>query len=180
MLNPKIQDFIDECQSAYACYTFCVSGMDKQAKQFESHLENYPAATIHIDNVDPRLKRSAATLGLSDLTAKLKRDSEYSSTVGKFLLVFIYSRWDEYHRSIIASSLQKQTKDVRCNLMGDLREIRNCIIHDKSIISQKQIDKLKCIHWVLAPGELNVTAEMMKMFVEQAHFMQKYIMESST
>ena len=59
--------------------------------------------------------------------------------------------------------------DVQCDLMGDVRHIRNAIIHENSEIGEKVIDKLKMLPsiWKPEPGNLTITENMVHALMEQ-------------
>ncbi|HHQ4453503.1 TPA: hypothetical protein ACSP0N_004161, partial [Aeromonas veronii] len=48
-----------------------------------------------------------------------------------------------------------------CPLMGDLRKIRHCIIHHKSIVSDNGLS-FEYLKWIFQPGPLNITYEMFR------------------
>ena len=58
---------------------------------------------------------------------------------------------------------------VQCTLMGDLRHIRNVIIHEDAVIPQDFSDKLELLPqiWSLEPGELRITEQMVHSLMEQ-------------
>jgi hypothetical protein len=62
-------------------------------------------------------------------------------------------------------------KGVRSDLMGDLRLIRHCIVHNKSVITSEP-EKLKDLKWQLAPGELRITYDMFSGLIDQINRMQ--------
>jgi hypothetical protein len=98
----------------------------------------------------------------------MRHDGEFFDTIAKSLLVLLYSRWDEYYRPLFANDIGADPKTVRCNLLGDLRHIRNCIVHAKSVVTNEHT-KLKVLPWNIKPGPLVITREMLTLFVEASH-----------
>ena len=54
--------------------------------------------------------------------------------------------------------------------MGDLRLIRHCIVHNKSIVTNENT-KLKELKWSLSPGELKITKDMFSRLLDQINHM---------
>jgi hypothetical protein len=55
--------------------------------------------------------------------------------------------------------------------MGDIRLIRHCILHNKSIVTEKYA-AFKELSWQLSPGPLVITDEMFKTLIDQINRMQ--------
>ena len=165
--HPLLADFQKECQSMFACYVFATRGVE-HAKGMITSSPPPKGARVFISEVDPNVKRATATLLAEDLVEMMKHDGEFFDAIAKSLLVFLYSKWDEYYRPLFAKDVGTDPKNVKCNLLGDLRLIRNCIIHAKSIITNEHT-KLKVIPWTLAPGQLVITRETLTSFTEATH-----------
>ena len=103
-----------------------------------------------------------------DLYEKMKHDGEFADVLAKALLVEIYSDWDEYFRPQFASAIGTVKNKVKCDLLGDLRHIRNCIVHDRSVLAAKHA-QLTSLRWQLTPGILRITQDMFSVFIDQAN-----------
>jgi len=68
------------------------------------------------------------------------------------LIVRIYSDWDEKFRAAIGLEYGVGAKAVSCDLMGDVRHVRNWIIHKKSVVPPCA-KPLKILPWELAPRD---------------------------
>jgi hypothetical protein len=162
--HPLLAEFQKECQSVFACYIFATRGIE-HAKEMIASTSPPRGARVFISKVNPYEKHATATLLAEDLIQMMQHDGEFFDTIAKSLLVLLYARWDEYYRPLFAKDISADPKKVRCNLLGDLRHIRNCIVHAKSVITDEHT-KLKALPWSIAPGPLVVTKEMLTVFVE--------------
>lgn len=54
---------------------------------------------------------------------------EFEQTFAKAFVVFAYQRWEEFARPNIAAALGTKHSDVKCDLMGEWRHLRNWIVH---------------------------------------------------
>ena len=106
----------------------------------------------------------------SMLIGELK-NTKLMDYLAQLYIVFIFQLWETYFRKEIANKISIDQSNVECNFCGDLRIIRNCILHAKSIISNSDIKDLKTIKWSLAPGTLKITNEMFGHMMEQLNSM---------
>ncbi len=110
------------------------------------------------------------SMNIGELIDSAQKDGDFSNQIAKSFICSIYSLWDEFYRHNIAAENNCGQKQVASNLMGDIRHIRNCIVHKKSIITNEQ-EKIKEINWLLIPGELVISEEMFQILIDQINHM---------
>ena len=54
---------------------------------------------------------------------------EFEQTFAKAFVVFAYQRWEEFARPTIAEALGTRHADVRSDVMGEWRHLRNWLVH---------------------------------------------------
>jgi len=59
------------------------------------------------------------------------------------ILVFLFTYWEDEIRPRLAKSINKENNDIRSDIMGDLRILRNVILHSKGIIKNDKYKELK-------------------------------------
>ncbi len=59
------------------------------------------------------------------------------------ILVFLFAYWDEEIRPRLAALKKVEPREIESDVMGDLRLLRNDILHNKSIISPKTYNGLR-------------------------------------
>lgn len=166
-----VKEFQSVCQKHFTCYILAKKGMNSFRQRFA---KARPGNRVFISPKDPASFPATASMYQLDLYEKVKPDGEFADALAKALLVEIYSDWEEYFRPLYAKAHLTSTKKIQCDLMGDLRLIRNCIIHDRSILTQKDI-QMKCLNWQLNPGPLQVTQKMFSTFVKQVNNLEVVI-----
>lgn len=171
--HPVLADFQAACQKYYACLVLANKGIHQSAQEMSS-APAPPEARVFFSEVDPTKQRATATIKKTDLLAFSANDGHFADTLSKAMLVTLYAEWDEYFRPKFAGSIGVPSGKVRCNLLGDLRHIRNCIVHAKSVVTTEHL-KLKELKWRIAPGPLLISAQMMREFIEQTHSLAVYI-----
>ena len=109
-----------------------------------------------------------ASLSLGDVLEKSDRHGEFANRLAKLTIIAIYALWEDHYRGKIAEQLSSPTasremtkNDIRTDFMGDLRHIRICIIHRKSVISDEpaHFKVLDSRHYSIGP--LQLTRAMM-------------------
>ena len=76
-------------------------------------------------------------------------------------IVFLYSKWDEVIRPKLAAAKSVSTEEISLDIMGDLRLIRNAIIHNDGYLAAAACDKFKLVCSVVTPGKLNLSNDVM-------------------
>ena len=59
------------------------------------------------------------------------------------ILIFLFIYWEDEIRPRLAASVNKETKDIRSDIMGDLRIVRNVILHSNGVIRANKYKELK-------------------------------------
>lgn len=66
--------------------------------------------------------------------------------IGNMCLITIYQYWEDYFRVNISKILNTNKKNIKSDLFGDLRYIRNSIIHHRAI-AKPDVSKCKILKW---------------------------------
>ena len=126
-------------------------------------------------------KSTTSEMPIKHLLENLKPGGEFENQLAKMLIVFIYHLWEENFRDKIADSLSISKNLVECDLMGDIRKVRNSIIHKDSVVSQKLLSDLKILSqiWDLELGNLLISADMVSSLMEQINALRVTIKSDS-
>lgn len=166
--HPILAEFQAACQEHYACFIFATSGLKSISDPMLRAEPSPKGARVFIGAEDPTKRGATATIDKAELQKMVAPDGYFADTLAESILVSIYAKWDEYFRPRFATSVGAKLGEVRCDLLGDLRHIRNCIVHANSVITNEHA-KLRSLAWSLAPGPLVVTGSMFTQFIEQTH-----------
>ena len=148
--SPALEEFQRSVHRYFTCFAFATKG-------FEMVRLSMPAAEsaeqrLFIGNGPPESGSALARIGLAEAHDFLLRDGLFTDAIAKSLLVRIYSEWEEKFRSELAAELGLLAASVTCDLMGDVRLIRNWIVHDKSVV-QRDVSRIKVVNWPMKPGD---------------------------
>ena len=163
--SQAISDFQKSCHEYYACYVAASLGLSSIANKIASPNPNRSANLYFVEG-HPDEGNSRAVMNMGEFIDKSMRNSNFSCAIAGAFVVAIYSEWSELYRNKCATELGVSTKDVKSDLMGDLRIIRNYIVHDDSKVPN-ECAKLKTLGWNLEPGKLRITGPMFSMLIDQ-------------
>jgi hypothetical protein len=68
------------------------------------------------------------------------------------ILVFLFTFWEDEYRPRLSSVAGVPLSDVRSDIMGDLRILRNSILHHKGLLTATEHGKLRVIRELFQPG----------------------------
>ena len=167
-----LEDFRAECQKAYCAFSGTVNGqLDAVARYRE--LFSTPDRRFSVGRGPPGGQQlpgrsTIATLPQDELLDAMSEGGEFEDRRNKALLVMLYHRWEEFFRPRIGQAFGVRKNDVHCVLMGDLRRVRNLIVHDNAVVSRGfSCAFLEQIWGPFAPGELRSTDPMIHSLMEQ-------------
>lgn len=153
-----MEDFIDAFDEHVFCLYFSSIGITKMGQEWGKLTVNKDHQSW-IGRDLPNNPKFYARVNTLDCAQKCTKDGFFSNMVAKSLLCTMYSLWDEDYRHRIANATGHEAAYLQYPLMGDLRKIRHCIIHQKSIVPEGGF-KFEVIKWQLKPGSLKITLDM--------------------
>ena len=171
-----IEEFRTMCQRQYIAFNGMLNGRQLAYERYRTLFD--PAnldKTLWVGSGDPNENAQIpgssvlAWINQGEFLEGLRTGGAFEQQHAKALVVFIYHLWDENYRKQLSQRLSIHLNQVQCTLMGDLRHIRNVIIHEDAVIPQDFSDKLELLPqiWSLEPGELRITEQMVHSLMEQ-------------
>jgi hypothetical protein len=152
-----LSEFQRICHQHYTCFVLATGGVNN----FVRDIANGPPATVvFLSAQDPTKATPTARITMGELRALGTPDGQFSDVLAKAILVSLYSEWDEYFRPRLAESIGVPKNAVRSNIIGDLRLIRNCIVHSQSVVANEH-QRIVALSWPTIPGPLKITLQMM-------------------
>lgn len=174
-IDDILNEFRLECQRHYICFFFSAKGASDSADEFENKKPD-PEARLWISDVNKSkngtatIDKNYASISVKEYLDSSKYDGAFPNEIAKSFICAIYSLWDEKYRNLMAKAAHVEQKKISSELMGDLRHIRNCIVHSKSIITSEN-EKIKAIKWSIQKGELKITGKMFRDLIDQINEM---------
>ncbi len=167
--SKAITDFQLACQKHFICFSFGEFGLANFRKKLLDHSPNLESR-LHVGTGHPNTGTWHASIKMGEAIESSQTNGKFTDMIAKAFIVVIYSEWDELYRHRLASEAEADPSLVKCDLMGDLRLIRHCIVHNKSILEHEH-EKFKELKWQLSSGVLVVTREMFSSLIDQINQM---------
>ena len=172
-----LEEFRSACHKYYFSFSHATLGYEAQYQLYGKIIDpaNYENL-ISTGSSFPNAKQSPgsstiAQMTQGDLLNSLKYGGLFEGHVAKSLVVVMYHLWNEYYRPRIAKALSAEANQVECTLLGDIRRVRNLIIHRNSALPDNFPATLALLPqiWDLESGELRITRGMVHSLMEQVN-----------
>lgn len=171
--NQVLSEFKTRGHELYTCFVFAAAGLNGTAERLRPHLTGAANQTMFVGNTDPGKGKPQARIKMQDLVAFSSKGGVFTDTLAKSLIVLLYSEWDELYRHRVAEEIGVKASAIRADLMGDIRQVRHWIVHNKSIVGPKA---LKILSWRITMGSpLAISEELFAQFMDQLNEMQVYV-----
>jgi hypothetical protein len=145
----------------------------------------YYDATIGFDIYQDRLRKiqpnSSPSTSLSygdtnpdDPVAKVEHSALFSEVIsrntqtgsnfrfiGNMCLISIYQYWEDDYRKKIAELLGKKKNALKEPIMGDMRLLRNSIIHHRAI-TKKEVEECALLNWYKEGDQIFINKDQFK------------------
>ena len=180
-----LEEFRSACQKQFIAFEPTVNGRPMAYERWREQIKpEHLGNSLHVGTNFPDAEQqpgqsTIARITLRELLEGLKKGGDFDNQHAKAVIVFVYHLWDESYRAKMAKALHVGLDSITCGLMGDLREIRNAIIHNNSIIGEQMLQKLKFLPsiWQIEVGELLITGTMLHSLMEQLNAIRVDITE---
>ena len=182
-----LEEFRAACHKYYFAFSHATLGYKAQHDRYAGIIDpsNYENR-IPTGSSFPNAKQSPGNSTIAEMTqGELLKGLEdgglFEDHVAKSLVVVIFHLWNEYYRPRIAKAVSAETNQVECALLGDLRRVRNLIIHNNSLVPGSFANTLTFLPqiWNLESAELRITGSMVHSLMEQLNALRVTITDTS-
>lgn len=159
----------------YTAYCMANAGMSYIATDIEK-MEGYnPDGKFQIGEKDENFdsRTAVAEMKNSHAVDGMRKNGPFSQIIAHGVINWVYSLWNEEYRGKVAKELGVKTNDVLCDVMGDLRIIRNFIVHENAM-ADKRVTQLITINWI-SEGSLVLVSDDMTRIQEAINRMNVYL-----
>lgn len=163
---PVLKGFIDFVNAQVGVYMDCLSGFQGNTVRIERQvalvqrragikIENGEEVVMYASFEDPSRPevihhRIIATENFLSVNSAAGFNHQQ---ICWSIIVFVFAYWDEEIRPQIAKVRGVKPDEVKLNAMGDLRILRNSIVHNKGIVAPVDYPKLKVMGEMVEAGE---------------------------
>ncbi len=180
-----LEEFRSACHKYYFAFSHATLGYEAQHQRYEKIID--PAnfgIPISTGSTPPNANQSPGSSTIAEMTQgellkSLRDGGLFEDHVAKSLVVVMYHLWNEYYRPRIAKAVFAEANQVECTLMGDIRRVRNLIIHGNSVLPANFPATLAFLPqiWGLESGVLRITRGMVHSLMEQVNALRLTIID---
>ena len=183
-----LEEFRSACHKYYFAFSHATLGYKAQHERYGQIIEpaNYEKR-ISTGSSLPTSKQSPGRSTIAEMTQGellngLEDGGLFEDHVAKSLVVVIYHLWNEYYRPRIAKVVSAEPNQVVCELLGDIRRVRNLIIHESAILPDSFLNALVFLPqiWSFESTELTITRGMVHSLMEQLNALRLTITDPLT
>ena len=176
-------EFRDVCHGHYAAWSEAKLGLSVQRERLPDIMPHGMSGKIGFvsrpsDLARPSFSHSIPQMDLERYRAAFEPGGEFVQYQSRALIVFIYQTWEDGVRPDIAKLYGVAVNRVRCNLMGDLRHVRNDIIHDRGVISATHELPFLSQFWKVEGDEWKFRDEDMRHLMDQLSSLHVFVTEA--
>ena len=163
VIRDAMEEFTTECQMMAFLYAGVLGSRSIIREQLSRGTSRDGTFTLSSDHFGSAIPTIWARLGVSRVLDAFSDDGEFEKLYSKAFVVFVYQMWEEFARPKIAQALEVEHGDVRCDLMGEWRHLRNWLVHPDEKTEQAYFRNARILPSVLSglqPGNPEVKADM--------------------
>ncbi|MCC0017045.1 MAG: hypothetical protein H6878_12315 [Rhodobiaceae bacterium] len=177
---PILRGFIDFVNKQLSVYMDCLNGFEGNTVRITRQVARitFPVRREIRDDQEVVVWDSMEDSSRPDIIhSSIRKNSTYladnietgfnEQQICWAIIVFMFAYWDEEVRAAIAKVRGVEPNDIKIDALGDLRILRNGIIHAKGIVTASEHKKLKKMADLIKPDEKLVLThdQMHKVFV---------------
>jgi hypothetical protein len=148
-----LNQMLRRAAAAHAFSTFGIVQVDRQVAAGPRSADN-PDPAVYIGIGDPNDPASTqyAKFRASELPALLANGGPIATQLGQQWAVFVFTEWEDNFRGRLAAAQSCRLDEIRADVFGDLRLMRNDILHNRASASKDRTGRCKILRW-FQPGE---------------------------
>ena len=173
-----LDDFRSQCQQLWFAFNGLINGRDLALQRYQQ-MNAGRHNRLFVGSQFPDQEQSVgssttASITFGELLNDLARGGEFEQLNSKAMLVFIDALWEDSTRRKIANLLGVRKRDVKCDLMADIRRLRNLIVHQSERAKQDYVQKAAFLPliWTIDPDDAIITEAMLESLFEQLKAIQ--------
>jgi hypothetical protein len=158
--NPLVE-FEQVIDTIVGVYIDATLGFDiYQSRLSEITKNSLPSARIFYGDGDPNDPTTIAShvAPISEVISRNTKTGNNFRFIGNMCLISIYQYWEDNYRAKIARLFQKDKNALKEPIMGDIRLLRNSIIHHNAI-AKKDVENCTLLRWYTEGDEIFITKE---------------------
>lgn len=175
-----LQEYIDVVDSLHGCYLDAITGFLSLVDEYDAAKQKMMAQRPHIPA--EAYDGAALSYGTGHLRQPQSRvvhsctQGEYRSrnddkgrnhlVLGQMCLVQIFGYWNDCYRAKIADACGRNANDLKLDIFGDQRLLRNSIVHHRGI-ALKEVERCVILNWFCECDTIYLTPQHFEVIVSR-------------
>ena len=167
--------FSTDCQRMLIWFAGILGSRDAIKRHLDELADKGEPLSINTYRPNGRIDSVLASLPVENIAEAVSSGGEFERLYAKAFVVFTYQIWNDVTRNQIAAALRlEDPKHVKCDLVGDLRFLRNWLIHPTKKAEEEFFDKSKILSASLGLNrdDPSLTVGMIAVLMRQLNNMQ--------
>jgi hypothetical protein len=153
----------EDLSNLMTVHGFACMGLRRMREYFDSISEDLadPDPAILLENVVPDNPAQPKNPGwlpraewsLSEAIKQVQDDGPVEALLGQQWIISVYALWEEGYRPRLAKARGRRKEEEKYALLGDLRRLRNDVIHHRGIATPGNTGRCEVLNW-FQPGQL--------------------------
>jgi len=143
-LQKAVREFVQTVDGLYGYYLDCTLGFSVFAERLSQTIK-VAGSHVFIGSGNPNKPTSRVkhqtTIG--ELLGRNVKGGQNYARAGQLLVVLVFVFWESGFRGRIAGNLGLESEDLIVPAMGDIRLLRNDVIHNRSVIRSRTTKRLE-------------------------------------
>ena len=177
-MGPKLQEFAETVYEITGLYYSCYSGFSQNHQALEKgqqYFINSLGNTIeNMDKVPLSYGSGPFEAGVKPLYQTTqgqykvdnKIDGQHHISIGNMAICQIYSYWEDFYRDQIALELGVTKPNLLYNIFGDLRHLRNSIVHHRAV-ALDNVTRCKLTTWFKEGDKISINKERFEFIIRK-------------
>jgi len=172
------REYLAIVDSVHGCYLDAITGFYALVDEYDTARAKMLASRPHVpakafDEAEfiygtdhPRRPSSRVVHACTQGEYRSRNDEGGRNHVvmGQVCLVQIFGFWDDCYRAKLAACCGKQKNDLKLDIMGDLRLLRNSIVHHRGV-ALKDAERCVILKWFKEGDKISLTPDKFEQIV---------------
>ena len=164
-----LAEFRAELNDIAGTHNAALTGLRLYRESLMKHLADAPNpdANLLIGHGDPNEQGSLAyqRWPIRSIPKLLADDGPVAERLGQQWVVLIFTQWEHNYRPRLAQALGSKPEEIQDAYMGDIRHLRNDILHHAGIATQANTGRCLSLCWFQAGDRIVITTNHVAEFM---------------
>lgn len=164
-----LRAFINDSIAAYSTALSGVRIQDRQLASFPAPPPENPDPAYYIGSGDPNdpWNKILAVWRMSEAKVQIAKGGPVETMLGQQWIVFLFSGWEDEYRPRLARALGCSPRDLLFPVLGDIRRLRNDVVHHRGVASAEWAARCEVLHWFTEGEQIRVDTHHLVEFNER-------------